>query len=83
MMTRQGKTKARANVHDRYIGERVKYFRELKGMTQDDLGGAVGVSFQQIQKYEDGRNRMSAVRLMQVGKVLGVEHHEFVPPTLV
>jgi transcriptional regulator with XRE-family HTH domain len=44
----------------------------LRGMTQEELGGALGLTFQQIQKYEKGTNRITAGRLFDVARVLGV-----------
>jgi transcriptional regulator with XRE-family HTH domain len=56
---------------DIYVGQRMKARRQLLGMSQEKLGNAVGVSFQQVQKYESGANRVGASRLMQLAKVLG------------
>src|SRR5262245_32884555 len=56
---------------DVHVGQRLKARRQLLGISQDKLGGAVGVSFQQVQKYESGTNRVGASRLMQIAKVLG------------
>jgi transcriptional regulator with XRE-family HTH domain len=56
---------------DAHVGQRLKARRQLLGMSQEKLGNAVGVSFQQVQKYESGANRVGASRLLQLGKVLG------------
>jgi transcriptional regulator with XRE-family HTH domain len=56
---------------DRRIGRRVKLRRRALGMTQKTLGAALGVSFQQIQKYERGANRLPASSLVQIGAALG------------
>jgi transcriptional regulator with XRE-family HTH domain len=56
---------------DLHVGNRMKARRQLLGMSQDKLGTSVGVSFQQVQKYESGANRVGASRLMQMAKVLG------------
>lgn len=56
---------------DREIGNRVRKLRRELGLTQQDLAGAVGVSYQQIQKYERGMNRVSASRLLVISSVLG------------
>ena len=53
------------------IGEKIKARRNLAGMSQEQLGKAVDVSFQQIQKYENGTNRVGAARLAQIAKALG------------
>lgn len=62
----------RANAVDAQIGNRVRLRRMLVGMSQERLGELLKVTFQQIQKYERGANRISASRLFQVSKVLGV-----------
>jgi transcriptional regulator with XRE-family HTH domain len=61
-----------ANKIDKYVGSRVKARRQELGVSQEKLGNALGVTFQQIQKYEKGTNRISASRLQQIGSVLGV-----------
>ncbi|MGV6875101.1 helix-turn-helix domain-containing protein [Pseudochelatococcus sp. B33] len=61
-----------ANKVDRHVGSRVKARRQVLGISQEKLGGALGVTFQQIQKYEKGTNRISASRLQQIGAALGV-----------
>jgi transcriptional regulator with XRE-family HTH domain len=57
---------------DAHVAKRLRLQRELAGFTQDKLGAAVGVSFQMIQKYENGASRVGASRLLKIGKVLGV-----------
>ena len=57
---------------DQRIGERVAARRKLLGLSQTALGQAVGVTFQQMQKYETGRNRIGAGRLQAMAAVLGV-----------
>ena len=57
---------------DGYVGSRVRQRRMLLGMSQEMLGKAVGISFQQIQKYERGTNRIGASRLFTLSKVLSV-----------
>ncbi|MCR9218995.1 MAG: helix-turn-helix domain-containing protein [Alphaproteobacteria bacterium] len=54
------------------VGARVRELRIRAGMSQTKLGEALGVSFQQIQKYENGANRMGASRLVQVASALNV-----------
>ncbi|MBY6266571.1 XRE family transcriptional regulator (plasmid) [Azospirillum sp. 412522] len=63
---------AEATTVDRYVGSRIRLRRTLLGMTQTALGQAVGLTFQQIQKYEKGANRVSASRLWQFGATLDV-----------
>lgn len=60
------------NPVDRHVGTRVRMRRMMVGMSQEKLGEALGITFQQIQKYEKGTNRISASRLQQTSRVLGV-----------
>jgi transcriptional regulator with XRE-family HTH domain len=65
------KVKHRASGHgDKKLGEKIRTRRVAAGMSQDELGKALGVSFQQIQKYEKGVNRVSAVRLERIAEAL-------------
>jgi transcriptional regulator with XRE-family HTH domain len=61
-----------ATAMDQTIGRRIRAAREAAGLGQVALAEAIGVTFQQIQKYENGRNRVSATRLFEICKVLGV-----------
>lgn len=60
------------NPIDCHVGSRVRIQRMLVGVTQEKLGGALGITFQQIQKYEKGSNRISASRLQQIANMLNV-----------
>ncbi len=57
---------------DVHVGEQVRLRRKLLGMTQTNLGDALDLSFQQIQKYERGANRIGASRLLALARVLDV-----------
>lgn len=57
---------------DVHVGKRIRQRRWMTGMTQQQLGEAVGIKFQQIQKYETGMNRVSASRLWDISNVLQV-----------
>ena len=57
---------------DIHVGARLRLRRNLLGMSQEQLGKATGLTFQQIQKYERGANRMGASRLHQLGRLLNV-----------
>ncbi|WP_039962173.1 helix-turn-helix domain-containing protein [Bartonella elizabethae] len=57
---------------DLLVGKRIRLRRKRLGMSQTTLGNALGISFQQIQKYENGLNRVSAGRLMQISDILNV-----------
>jgi len=58
---------------DVHVGKRIRHRRWLAGMTQQQLAQAVGIKFQQIQKYETGANRVSASRLWDIADALDVE----------
>jgi transcriptional regulator with XRE-family HTH domain len=60
------------NAVDRHVGARVRMQRIVRGFSQTELGKAVGVTFQQVQKYEKGTNRVSASRLQQIANILEV-----------
>jgi transcriptional regulator with XRE-family HTH domain len=64
--------KKATNPIDRHVGSRVRMQRMMLGMSQEKLGEAIGLTFQQVQKYEKGANRISASRLQQIADVLGV-----------
>ncbi|MCB1362350.1 MAG: helix-turn-helix transcriptional regulator [Rhodobacter sp.] len=58
---------------DVHVGKRIRHRRWMVGMTQQQLADSVGIKFQQIQKYETGMNRVSASRLWDIARTLGVE----------
>jgi len=58
---------------DVHVGKQIRHRRWLIGMTQQQLAEAVGIKFQQIQKYETGANRVSASRLWDIAEALEVE----------
>lgn len=60
------------NPTDRHVGSRVRMIRMMRSMSQEDMGDALGLTFQQVQKYEKGTNRMGASRLQQIATVVGV-----------
>lgn len=57
---------------DRHVGSRVRMRRMMLGMSQEKLGEALGLTFQQVQKYEKGTNRIGASRLQQISRTLDV-----------
>ncbi len=65
-------TKRKSTAIDDHVGNRVRQRRLMLGMSQEMLGKAVGITFQQIQKYELGTNRIGASRLFTLSKVLSV-----------
>ncbi len=62
---------------DIHVGARVRLRRTLLGMTQTGLGDAIGLTFQQVQKYERGTNRISASRLFELARVFDVSVEYF------
>lgn len=60
------------NPIDRHVGSRVRMRRVMLGMSQEKLGDALGLTFQQVQKYEKGTNRIGASRLQQISRTLDV-----------
>ena len=81
--TRPRKKRSRApakngpNPVDVHVGARVRLRRTLVGMSQDKLGQALGLTFQQVQKYERGSNRIGSSRLYQLGQILDVPVSHF------
>lgn len=71
-MNTKRKTKGTPDNVDVHVGQRLRIRRSLLGMSQEKLAEAIGLTFQQIQKYERGTNRVSAGRLYQFSKILGV-----------
>jgi transcriptional regulator with XRE-family HTH domain len=62
----------RPNPIDAHVGSRVRLRRMLLGMSQEKLGERLGLTFQQVQKYEKGVNRIGASRLFDLAQILGV-----------
>jgi transcriptional regulator with XRE-family HTH domain len=60
------------NPIDKHVGSRVRMRRMMLSMSQEKLGGALGLTFQQVQKYEKGTNRIGASRLQQISDILQV-----------
>jgi transcriptional regulator with XRE-family HTH domain len=60
------------NPIDKHVGSRVRMRRMMLKMSQDKLGEALGLTFQQVQKYEKGTNRIGASRLQQIAQILQV-----------
>ena len=60
------------NPIDKHVGSRVRMRRQMLAMSQTQLGDALGLTFQQVQKYEKGTNRMGASRLQQMSDILQV-----------
>jgi transcriptional regulator with XRE-family HTH domain len=60
------------NPVDVYVGRRLRFRRMMLGMSQEKLGAELGLTFQQVQKYEKGSNRIGASRLYDIARVLNV-----------
>lgn len=64
--------KKKPNPIDIHVGSRIRLRRNMLGMSQERLGESLGITFQQIQKYEKGTNRVGASRLQAIASILGV-----------
>lgn len=62
---------------DVVVGHNVRFWRLERKMSQTDLANALGLTFQQVQKYENGANRVGASRLMQIAEALNIPIHVF------
>ncbi|RUZ80700.1 XRE family transcriptional regulator, partial [Mesorhizobium sp. M7A.F.Ca.US.006.01.1.1] len=63
--------KKKPNPIDIHVGSRIRLRRNMLGMSQEKLGENLGITFQQIQKYEKGTNRVGASRLQAIASILG------------
>jgi transcriptional regulator with XRE-family HTH domain len=68
----QATVKKAPNPIDKHVGSRVRMRRMMLGMSQTELGDGLGLTFQQVQKYEKGTNRMGASRLQHISHLLQV-----------
>lgn len=82
-MKKQPQAVIREHDADCYIGEKVRYFRILMGLSQQELAAPLGITFQQLQKYERGVNRIGAGRLCQIAQVLGVTVPDLLPVSVI
>jgi transcriptional regulator with XRE-family HTH domain len=62
----------KTNSYDRAVAARIRALRLARGMSQAELGGRIGVTFQQVQKYETGVNRIGAGRLQRIAEIFDV-----------
>ncbi len=72
MTEEKRKTKGTPDIVDKHVGKQLRNRRSLLGISQEKLANAIGVTFQQVQKYERGTNRVSASRLFSFSKILDV-----------
>jgi transcriptional regulator with XRE-family HTH domain len=75
----EGTTGKRPNPTDVYVGSRIRMRRKILGLSQEKLGERLGITFQQIQKYEKGTNRVGASRLQAMSDALEVPVSYFFP----
>jgi transcriptional regulator with XRE-family HTH domain len=73
-------TKKGPDGRDVEVGRRVRMFRLQKGLSQEKLGDALGITFQQVQKYEKGANRIGAGRIQRIAEILDVPVTSFFTP---
>ncbi|ATO56822.1 helix-turn-helix domain-containing protein [Bartonella sp. 1-1C] len=66
------KTRKKPDPMDIYVGTRIRLRRNILGLTQEKLGEKLGITFQQIQKYEKGTNRVGASRLQAIAEIMDV-----------
>ena len=64
---------------DIHVGKRIRHFRHLRGMSQADLAEQIGVKFQQLQRYENADNRISASKLKMAAESLNVSIKDLFP----
>jgi transcriptional regulator with XRE-family HTH domain len=62
---------------DKLVGRNIRILRLAKGLSQTELADALGVTFQQVQKYEKGTNRVGSGRLLKISAILGVKITDF------
>lgn len=67
------------NEDDAEVGRAIKLARKQRGLSQTDLGRALGVTYQQVQKYENGTDRIAVSRLMQIARFLDVSPEALLP----
>ena len=68
------------NPVDLHVGARIRLRRRMQGVSQEKLADALGLTFQQVQKYERGANRVSASMLVKAARFLGVPAADLLPP---
>ena len=71
------RTKGHAGKIDEFLGARLRLFRQIANFSQETLALSIGITFQQVQKYEKGTNRISAARLFQLSRILNVRLDDF------
>jgi transcriptional regulator with XRE-family HTH domain len=72
LSVQKARAKKLPNPTDQHVGTRVRMRRKMLSMSQTELGAGLGLTFQQVQKYENGKNRIGASRLHQISNILQV-----------
>lgn len=75
------KVKLGPNDVDIHVGKQMMLFRKGAGLSQTELANQIGISFQQVQKYEKGKNRVSAGKLFEIAQALSVSVSDFFDET--
>lgn len=71
------RSRAQAKIVDTHVGQRIRDRRNERGLSQTEVAKALDVTFQQVQKYERGTNRVAASRLFDLSRILGVQIQYF------
>lgn len=71
-MVKATKSPRKSSIYDKHIGKRLVVLRSIKNLSQKDVAVDLDVSFQQVQKYESGRNRISGGRLWEISQIYKV-----------
>jgi transcriptional regulator with XRE-family HTH domain len=78
-VAKKARTKKMPDPVDSYVGEQIRRFRLAKGKSQSKIADALGLTFQQVQKYEKGANRIAPGRLAKLADLFGISVSEFFP----
>lgn len=79
-MARGERASKQPNAIDIYIGQQIRRFRNAKNVSQEQLAAHLGLTFQQVQKYEKGSNRIAPGRLVKIAELFEVGLIDFFPP---
>ena len=71
------RSRAQAKIVDAHVGQRIRDRRNERGLSQTEVANALDITFQQVQKYERGTNRVPASRLFDLSRILGVQIQYF------
>lgn len=79
-MKQDHRTKRKPTEIDIYVGERIRLARALYNVTQDKLGERIGLTFQMVQKFEKGKNRVSCGKIAEIARIFDLPITWFFPP---